>query len=131
MVAPLRAYPVECARSAQKGALDMGQRQWTGGFVLLGLALMPAVATTAFADEQLQPPPPTVHHQPYKPRVFQPGPNPDSTSGGRYGTDTDWNPVAGTRNPLGGEAWTGYPAAHPDKAHPRGEITVGGAAPEG
>ncbi|MGQ0507590.1 MAG: hypothetical protein ACT4TC_19985 [Myxococcaceae bacterium] len=51
-----------------------------------------------------------------KPRVLDPGKNPDSSSAGRYGTDSEAAGMMGTRNPMGGSSWSGYPAP---KADPR------------
>ena len=46
----------------------------------------------------------------YQPGIQQPGRNPDSTSGGRYGTDSDRASTFGTRTPTGGPSWNGGPA---------------------
>ncbi len=76
------------------------------------LPVVPTGAATTTTIPDVPPGQPVVR-QVREPRIYNPGPQPDSTSSTKYGIDGEWNGVMGTRTQFGGEAWSGGPSAHP------------------
>ncbi len=105
----------------------MARRTLRAALLLAAGLALGACATTPPPTEPLAAPPssaqePGSRNQPVnvagtgpRRRPLNPGRSPDATSGGRAGTDAEQNTVQGTRNPMGGEGWSGTPSSPDDQ----------------